>query len=264
MKHFYTFTFLFFTLLSSYSQVQNYSVGDVVDDFTVTDIEGNTHNLYEYTAAGKYVYIDFFFTTCGPCQATAPKLNEFYDKFGCGAGDIMCMSINQGNDDDAAVTDYDETYGGEFNHAPIISMDGGSLAVRSNFGITYYPTICLINPENEIINLDIWPVDDAGTFETVFPEGFNPEPMACTVGVNDEVIVDFSVFPNPTNGESITLVFSNADEAKVEIIDILGKVVFKTLATKTISNLNIDLNSGNYFIKVETDKGVGVHKLIVQ
>ena len=32
-------------------------------DFTVTDTEGHTYNLFEILAEGKYVLIDFFFTT---------------------------------------------------------------------------------------------------------------------------------------------------------------------------------------------------------
>ncbi len=32
---------------------------DPVPDFTVTDTEGKTHNLYTYLDAGKYVLLDF-------------------------------------------------------------------------------------------------------------------------------------------------------------------------------------------------------------
>ena len=35
------------------AQVQNYNVGEVVDDFTVTDTDGNTWNLYDLTSQGK-------------------------------------------------------------------------------------------------------------------------------------------------------------------------------------------------------------------
>jgi cytochrome oxidase Cu insertion factor (SCO1/SenC/PrrC family) len=32
-------------------------------DFTVTDTDGNTFNLFSTLASGKYVLIDFFYTT---------------------------------------------------------------------------------------------------------------------------------------------------------------------------------------------------------
>ena len=80
------------------AQVNNYNVGDVVDDFTVTDVEGVEHNLYSILAEGKYVYLDFFFDTCVPCQTTTPIFNEFFDKYGCNEGDVFCISINNGSD----------------------------------------------------------------------------------------------------------------------------------------------------------------------
>lgn len=32
-------------------------------DFTVTDTQGNVHNLFSYLNEGKFVVLDFFFTT---------------------------------------------------------------------------------------------------------------------------------------------------------------------------------------------------------
>ena len=43
-----------------FAQTTNYNVGDIVDDFTVTDVYGIEHNLYEYADAGKHIYLDFF------------------------------------------------------------------------------------------------------------------------------------------------------------------------------------------------------------
>ena len=56
-------TSLFLILLFSIvtiAQTNNYNVGDIIDDFTVTDVYGIEHNLYEYADAGKHIYLDFF------------------------------------------------------------------------------------------------------------------------------------------------------------------------------------------------------------
>ena len=52
------------------AQSYNYPNGSTVADFTVTDIEGDVHNLYDLTAQGKYVLLDFFTLWCAPCQET--------------------------------------------------------------------------------------------------------------------------------------------------------------------------------------------------
>ena len=52
------------TTFTGSAQVGNYAIGDVVNDFSVTDVHGVTHRLSEITAEGKWVVIDFFFTTC--------------------------------------------------------------------------------------------------------------------------------------------------------------------------------------------------------
>ena len=51
-------------------------------NLVVADMEGKTHNLYEYLDAGKSVLLDFFITDCIPCQDGAKYMNEFWI-FGC-------------------------------------------------------------------------------------------------------------------------------------------------------------------------------------
>jgi len=113
-----TFLFLFICTLG-FSQVNNYQIGDTIDDFTVTDIHGVEHNLYSITAQGKYVWLDFFFVDCGPCRSTVKYFNEFYDKYGCNAGEVYCLSINLGNDSNDYVEWYEGEFGGPFNHAQL-------------------------------------------------------------------------------------------------------------------------------------------------
>lgn len=82
-------TLTFFTLpILANAQATNYNVGDVVDDFTVVDTEGVEHNLYSITASGKYVFLDFFFVNCGPCQTWQATYNQLHDKYGCNEGEV--------------------------------------------------------------------------------------------------------------------------------------------------------------------------------
>src|SRR5262245_13545980 len=43
--------------------------GNFAPDWTLTDINGNSHNLYSILNQGYTVYLDFSATWCGPCWA---------------------------------------------------------------------------------------------------------------------------------------------------------------------------------------------------
>ncbi len=174
------FTFLFVLLSPGLSaQVLGYSQGEVIDNFIVTDVKGDTYSLYDITESGKYVYIEFFFDTAPPCQESAPIFYEFHEKYGCSKGDIFMMSINNGTDDDAEVIAFQESFDGGFSHTTAISNDGGSNVVDARFNPETYPTYCLIGPDNTLLFDDIWPLTDVSTFEATFPVGFEPEELQC-------------------------------------------------------------------------------------
>ena len=255
---------LLFTI-ASFGQASNYNVGDVVDDFTVTDTDGIVHNLYTYADAGKHVYLDFFFDTCGPCQTWQPTYSEFYDKYGCNQGDLIMISINDGSDSDAEVILYEETYGGPFNHAPAVSADGGSAAVDTNFGVGAYPTFILIGPDRTLLEKDIWPLTDVSTFEATFPNGLDPEVMECTIlGITDVAAASFSIFPSVSNGQNISIVMNNQEATSVRIYDITGKEVYANDANSNSIEFSLNVSSGTYFVKVNTERNSATKKIIIK
>ncbi|MBN2779074.1 MAG: T9SS type A sorting domain-containing protein [Bacteroidales bacterium] len=257
MKKLFTLLMIAFVSLSAFSQVTGYSVGETVDDFTVTDVYGNVHTLYEYTNAGKYVYLDFFYTTCVPCQGVIPIFNEFYDKYGCNQGDIVCICINSGQDNNAAVLAFEETYGGDFNHAVAISNEGGSAAVRTTFGVSYFPTICMIGPDSKLKENDIWPVNNVATFEGVFPSGFSPSPMECTTfaDINNSNDNNAAIYPNPTNGVCfISYNYAIDRKYSVSVVNVLGQEVFSN-SNQIVGQSGIKLDTdtfdkGIYFVRL--------------
>jgi len=124
-------------------------------DFTVTDVHGETYNLFSILDSGKHVIIDFFFTTCGPCISSVPTLNQAYTDYGCNTGEVIFLSIDDG-DTDIEVLQYENNYGGLL---PSISgINGGGNTVNSIYGISAYPTVILIAPNRTIIEQDIYPV----------------------------------------------------------------------------------------------------------
>lgn len=247
---------------TSVAQVGNFNVGDVCPNFTVTDVNGNTHTLYDITATGQYVMLDFFFTTCPPCQATAPTWNELHEKYGCNQGQLYCLSIDNG-DTDAEVMNFESTYGGSFSHAPAASGNqGGGNAVNSTFGIVAYPTYTLIGPDNKFINTDIWPISSVADFEAAFPSGSNIMPMSCSaVSVDDQIDgASLTLFPNPAaQSTRLDLNLANFGDVSVEVFDILGKqVIARDLGQVDagLQSVELDLsnvNNGMYFVRIQQD-----------
>ena len=128
-------------------------------DFTAVDCHGTEVHLFDILDGGQAVLIDFFFTTCGPCQQATPKIVESYYAMGCNMHDVFYMEIST-SDGDAACQNWAANYGVEY---PTISTDGGGRTICSQYGISQYPTVILIMPNRQIVIQDLWPINNAQT-----------------------------------------------------------------------------------------------------
>ena len=243
------------------AQIQGYSVGSTVADFTVTDVHGNTHTLSDWTNAGKWVILDFFFTTCPPCQATVPYFSQLHEKYGCNTADLACISIDTG-DSNSEVLAFESTYStqGGFDPAPAVSgTEGGGDAVVSAFNPAAYPTYCLIGPDMKLKNADIWPVSSIADFEAAFSSaGFNPTPTTCGGLTLEEIIAlnDFAVYPNPAaNNTTVAFNLEVNEEVAVVVYNLLGEEVSTqffdgTFGSNALSLNTSELSNGQYIVKV--------------
>ncbi len=124
-------------------------------DFTVTDILGTEHKLYEdYLDQGKSILIEVFFTTCPPCSTYAPFMEEYYQEWGAGNNDVEFFEMTDKSfDHNSNVMTYVENYNFTF---PAISVDGNSLPTvqpykSGTFGTWFgTPTFIVIAPDGTV------------------------------------------------------------------------------------------------------------------
>ncbi|MCZ2101460.1 MAG: redoxin domain-containing protein [Chitinophagales bacterium] len=126
--------------------------GQTLHNFTVTDVTGQTHRLYEdYLNNNKVVVIKFFFTTCPPCIANAPYFQQKYIDYGAGAQDVEFFSVTTiPTDFDPEVIAFEHKYDQTMKG---ISVDGGALALSYEFKDGIYgswygtPSFVVIAPD---------------------------------------------------------------------------------------------------------------------
>ena len=228
-------------------------------DFTVTDLDGNEHTLSEYLDAGKYVCIDFFAYWCGPCAAHAPYFTEVYNMYGCNGGDVIFMSMEyEGTWDQTH--DFEVANAGD-NPAPAISgAEGGGLAVHNDYSIQAYPTFILIDPEWNVVEQDIWPMN-VDILDGVL-ESYGLEQMTCVSSVEDNTSVALTAWPNPAND---ALQVEAAPGTQLALIDLVGREVVRTVAlhNRTVLDLTTVPN-GSYLLRAHTAEATETRKVIVR
>jgi len=257
------FLFIFLISYASFAQFSNYNVGDTINDFTVTDTDGQTYTLYDLLNQGKYIYIEFFATNCGTCQSKTPIFNAFYDKYGCNAGDLFCISIEVAGHNNAEVIAFEQQYGGTTHHAPAVSVDGGAANVVSDFGVNTFPVICGIGPDKKLFVENVTPVQNVYDIAQSFPRGFNPPVMDCTNNIELVKSNQVKIFPMPVH-HSLHITTDAQPIISISVLNLGGLIFYhqKFNSAKTIQ-LALNLKRGIYLLKIKTETLVQYHKIIV-
>lgn len=224
----------------------------IAPNFTATDVHGHEINLYDILDGGQYVLIDFFFTACGPCNTTAPKVEESYHYFGCNDHDVFYMEISP-SDDNEALKKWIEKYNIEY---PTIGKDSNGQDICGAYGIQYYPTVILISPEKEIIISDLWPIPTAQTIIDALEEK-GIEKHECTSPIVDiEAEQDsnlFSVYPNPAKDH---FVVKSRNAKEIKVYTLTGQIIQQYKVTDEVMNISTDgYPNGIYIVKIQNRNG---------
>jgi len=122
-------------------------VGKPAANVEAQDLNGKAVRLS--SLKGKYVLVDFWATWCGPCLVELPRLQEAYRKHHDAGLEIVSVSLDETR---SAVVDFVKV-----RQLPWIQIHNGTAGADlvEAFGVTSIPASYLIDPEGNIIRLDL-------------------------------------------------------------------------------------------------------------
>lgn len=255
--------------------------GSTAPDFTFTDINGTSHNLYTYLNQGKYVAVDYSATWCGPCwyyHNTLKVMDSLYEKHDT-PGDKKWKVLFLEGDASTTLADVQGTGANTQGNwtantpFPICNPSSGAdlTGFKTGYQTSFYPTFFLICPNKKVyqdtLNNAAYPWPIVGTWESIV----NKKCAAATGldDVNDANPV--TVYPVPDNS-STTLYFSLNKSVNYSVVinDLNGKIVFeKEYSNNNAGDQKVDINTsslsnGVYLISVKAAERTITKKLSVQ
>ncbi len=121
---------------------------------TLTDYYGETYNINALLADGKYIVFDFFYTTCGHCQAEVPDVVNLYTQMGCNGADAIVIGLEcSPHDAEHNIEWYMNEFGANY---PIAPLEENPIinTLAENWEIDGTPTYVLIQPNRSMNEMD--------------------------------------------------------------------------------------------------------------
>ena len=150
-------------IIKNYEELPNsLSVGDVMYDFTFTDLDGNSYTLSQVLESKKMVLLNFWYSTCMPCKQEFPALNKVYLD---NKENALVLGLNTTDNNFSSFKD-------NFDPALSIPLCKADLEVESLFaeghsGNWGAPATVVINQNGIVALVHVGPMTEA-EFESLF------------------------------------------------------------------------------------------------
>ncbi|MGV3528076.1 MAG: redoxin domain-containing protein [Flavisolibacter sp.] len=120
------------------------STGESMLNFTQNDTEGQPVRFADFK--GKYVFVDFWASWCGPCRAENPNVLKAYEKYKDKDFTVIGISLDENGDKwkKAIVDD-------KMPWTQLSDLKGWENEVSTYYGIQGIPSSLLVDPQGKII-----------------------------------------------------------------------------------------------------------------
>ena len=130
------------------------SVGHVLKNFHLKSNVGEEHSLYDFR--GRYIFLDFWGSWCGPCMKSIPNILKFHDMIDTDSIVMIGVAVSEHDGGKAWRRTIEE------KNLPglqlIDSIQESGMGVADNYAINAVPTALFIDPNGVVIYRD-HPVD---------------------------------------------------------------------------------------------------------
>lgn len=164
--------------------------------------------------------------------------------------DTKFLAINYVSNDTYILKIDDLTYEKKYHHALSYNIYLDGQLISENITATTFTLQNLITG-NHIAEV-----------EAVYSTGFSvkTEVEISLLGVDDNNMFAFSIYPNPSDGRfSLEL----ESDAEVKIFDMHGRILYTGTKKAGTSTMENNFSSGTYIIQVKSEKGTSSKKLII-
>lgn len=249
----YVFTLLTLAFTSHFSQAQ-LTNGSTAPDFTLTDINGTTHQLYDYLDAGKTVYLDFFAAHCPTCwnYKNTGRMADLYTLYGPGGTDeLMVIAIeldaNNGSNELYGISGWTQGDWVTSTPYPIINPEGNDrTSIVAAYAANYYPLIYGICPNRSIKVL--------GTATTANLYNYHTTDCA-QLGLEENEEVPFFELQN----ETVHFVMNGS----LTVADLSGRILVDAYTAIAGESLELsDYTTGIYILSFVHDGQIQTMKLL--